>query len=133
MRSERMPLHAAERERGGSLVWNEGLCSMNICVVGLRGLPHVMGGVETHCAQLFPLLKKMRPDDSFTIIGRRAYLSSVMSQYEGLWIVSLAHAGGKHLETITNTLYGVLYARFVLHADLLHLQGIGPGLLTPFA
>jgi glycosyltransferase involved in cell wall biosynthesis len=27
----------------------------------------------------------------------------------------------------------VLYARFVLHADLLHLQGIGPGLLTPFA
>jgi glycosyltransferase involved in cell wall biosynthesis len=106
---------------------------MNICVVGLRGLPHVMGGVETHCAQLFPLLKKMRPNDSFTIIGRRAYLSSVMSQYEGLWIVSLAHAGGKHLETITNTLYGVLYARFVLHADLLHLQGIGPGLLTPFA
>src|ERR1700742_1263373 len=106
---------------------------MNICVVGLRGLPHVMGGVETHCAQLFPLLKKIRPNDSFTIIGRRAYLSSVMSQYEGLWIVSLAHSGGKNLETITNTLYGVLYARFVLHADLLHLQGIGPGLLTPFA
>jgi glycosyltransferase involved in cell wall biosynthesis len=106
---------------------------MNICVVGLRGMPHVMGGVETHCAQLFPLLKKMRPNDSFTIIGRRAYLSSVISQYEGLWIVSLAHAGGKNLETITNTLYGVLYARFVLHADLVHLQGIGPGLLTPFA
>jgi glycosyltransferase involved in cell wall biosynthesis len=106
---------------------------MNICVVGLRGLPHVMGGVETHCAQLFPLLAKIRPNDSFTIIGRRAYLSSVISQYEGLWIVSLAHAGGKNLETITNTLYGVLYARFVLHADLVHLQGIGPGLLAPFA
>jgi glycosyltransferase involved in cell wall biosynthesis len=106
---------------------------MNICVVGLRGLPHVMGGVETHCAQLYPLLKKIRPNDSFTIIGRRAYLSSVMSQYEGLWIVSLAHAGGRNFETITNTLYGVLYARFILHADLVHLQGIGPGLLAPFA
>jgi glycosyltransferase involved in cell wall biosynthesis len=106
---------------------------MNICVVGLRGLPHVMGGVETHCEQLFPLLKKMRPNDSFTIIARRGYLSDVISEYQGLWIVSLAHAGGKHFETITNTLYGVLYARFVLHAELLHLQGIGPALLAPFA
>jgi glycosyltransferase involved in cell wall biosynthesis len=106
---------------------------MNICVVGLRGLPHVMGGVETHCEQLFPLLKKMRPNDSFTIIARRAYLSDVISEYQGLWIVSLAHAGGKHFETITNTLYGVLYARFVLHAELLHLQGIGPALLAPVA
>jgi glycosyltransferase involved in cell wall biosynthesis len=106
---------------------------MHVCVVGLRGLPHVMGGVETHCEQLFPLLKKLRPDDSFTIIGRRAYLSTKVSEYEGLRIVSLAHVGGKNFETITNTLYGVLYARFILRADLLHLQGIGPALLAPLA
>jgi glycosyltransferase involved in cell wall biosynthesis len=92
-----------------------------------------MGGVETHCEQLFPLLKKLRPDDSFTIIARNAYVSKATSEYQGLRIVSLAHANGKHLETITNTICGVLYARFILHAELLHLHGIGPALMAPIA
>jgi hypothetical protein len=94
---------------------------MKICVVGLRGLPHVMGGVEMHCQQLFPLMKGRHPNDSFTIIGRKAYLPEKVSEYQGLQIVSLPHARSKYLETITSTISGVLYARFVLHADLLHL------------
>jgi len=106
---------------------------MKICVLGLRGLPHVMGGVETHCEQLFPLMKELHPDDSFTIIARKAYLPENVSEHHGLQIVSLPHARSKHLETITNTIYGVLYARLVLHADLLHLHGIGPALVAPAA
>ena len=106
---------------------------MKICVVGLRGLPRVMGGVEMHCEQLFPLLKKLRPDDSFTIIARTAYVPQPESEYEGLRIVSLPHANGKHFEAITNTVCGVLYARFVLHAELLHLHNIGPALMVPVA
>ena len=74
--------------------------AMKICVLGLRGLPHVMGGVETHCEQLFPLMKGLHPDDSFTIIGRKGYLPEEASEYHGLRIVSLPHARGKHLETI---------------------------------
>ncbi len=107
--------------------------AMKICVLGLRGLPHVMGGVETHCEQLFPLMKGLHPDDSFTIIGRKGYLPEEVSEYHGLRIVSLPHARGKHLETITNTIFGVLYARFVLHAELIHLHGIGPALMAPVA
>jgi glycosyltransferase involved in cell wall biosynthesis len=92
----------------------------------------VMGGVETHCENLYPLLKKLRPNDSFTIIARKAYLRNV-SDYHGLRIVSLTHARGRHFETITNTAYGALYARFVVHAELLHLHGIGPALMAPVA
>jgi len=106
---------------------------MKVCVLGLRGLPCVMGGVETHCEQLFPLLKKRRPEDSFTIIARTAYVSEPASEYQGLQIVSLPHANGKHLEAITNTIYGLLYARFLLHAELLHLHSIGPALMAPVA
>ena len=90
---------------------------MKICVLGLRGLPHVMGGVETHCEQLFPLMKELHPNDSFTIIARKAYLQERVANYHGLQVVSLPHARSKYLETITNAIYGVLYARFVLHAD----------------
>jgi glycosyltransferase involved in cell wall biosynthesis len=106
---------------------------MKICVLGLRGLPRVMGGVETHCEQLFPLLKRRRPNDTFIIIARRAYLPARSSEYQGLRIVSLPHARDRHFETITNTLCGVLYARFVLHSDLVHLHGIGPALMAPVA
>ena len=27
---------------------------MKIAVIGTRGIPNVMGGVETHCEELFP-------------------------------------------------------------------------------
>jgi glycosyltransferase involved in cell wall biosynthesis len=106
---------------------------MIVCVVGLRGVPRVMGGVETHCENLYPLLNKLRQNDSFTIIGRKAYLPDRVSDYQGIRIVSLAHARGRHFETITNAVYGVLYARFALHAQLLHLHGIGPSLIAPIA
>src|SRR5262249_48647193 len=107
--------------------------AMRVCVVGLRGMPDVMGGVETHCEQLLPRLKQRRPDDSFTVIGRKAYLREQAFTYRGLQIVSLGHARGRHFETINNTSYGVLYARFVVHAALLHLHGIGPALTAPLA
>jgi glycosyltransferase involved in cell wall biosynthesis len=110
-----------------------GEVDMKVCILGLRGLPSVMGGVEMHCEQLFPRLRKLRPDDSFTIIARTGYVSQAVSEYEGLRIVSLGHAKSRHLETITNTIYGVIYARFILGAELLHLHGIGPALVTPIA
>ncbi len=106
---------------------------MNICVLGLRGFPHVMGGVETHCEQLFPRLKSIRPGDSFVVIGRRRYLAGRRVKLFGLEIVALPHAADRRLETITNALCGVFYARFVAHADLLHVQGIGASIAIPIA
>ena len=35
------------------LVYNK-LKSMKLVVTGTRGIPNVMGGVETHCEELFP-------------------------------------------------------------------------------
>ncbi len=106
---------------------------MNICVLGLRGFPHVMGGVETHCEQLFPLLKSLRPGDSFVVIGRRRYLAERRVKLFGVEVVALPHAADRRLETITNALCGVFYARFVAHADLLHVQGIGASIVIPIA
>jgi len=106
---------------------------IKVCVLGLRGLPDVMGGVEMHCEQLFPLMKERRPNDTFIIIGRKAYLASRSSEYCGLKIVTLPHARGKYLEAISNTAYGVGYAWVMLRSDLLHLHGIGPSLMAPIA
>jgi glycosyltransferase involved in cell wall biosynthesis len=106
---------------------------MKVCVIGLRGLPNIMGGVETHCEELYPRLAKLRPEDEIAVIARRAYVPEAVAKYEDLTIISLPHIRGKHFEAATSTFYGLLYARFALAPDLVHIHGIGPALFGPLA
>jgi glycosyltransferase involved in cell wall biosynthesis len=106
---------------------------MKICVLGLRGIPAVVGGVETHCEQLYPKLQSRRMSDRFTVIGRRSYCGCRAREFNGVQVVALPHAKGKHFEAISNSIIGLLYARFQLHADIVHIHAIGPALVAPFA
>jgi hypothetical protein len=92
-----------------------------------------MGGVESHCEQLLPRLKVRCNSYDFTVIARRPYVSARPYDYEGIRVVPLPAIRGKHLEAISNTLLAVLYARLCLHAELLHIQAIGPSLCGPLA
>jgi glycosyltransferase involved in cell wall biosynthesis len=102
-----------------------------ICVVGLRGIPGVMGGIESHCEQVFPRLKALSQQYDITIIGRKPYITGAAYEYQGIRVVPLAAAKHKYLEAISNTALAVFYARFVLKAQILHIHGIGPALLAP--
>ncbi|WP_374651091.1 glycosyltransferase family 4 protein [Dongia sp.] len=104
-----------------------------ICVLGLRGMPGVMGGIESHCEQIFPRLKQLSGSYDITIIGRRPYVGHSVYDFHGLRVVPLPALRSKYFEAISNTAIGVLYARFVLKADVLHIHGIGPALLGPLA
>jgi glycosyltransferase involved in cell wall biosynthesis len=106
---------------------------LRICVVGLRGIPGIMGGVEAHCEQLFPRLKRLRPDYDISIVGRRPYITTGKFDFDGVKVIPLPAMRSKYLEAISNTMLGVFYARFVLRARLLHIHNIGPGLLAPLA
>ena len=48
---------------------------MKIVVIGTRGIPNIMGGVETHCEELFPRIAKRGFD--ITIIRRSNYVHIV--------------------------------------------------------
>ena len=102
-----------------------------VCVVGLRGIPGVMGGIESHCEQVFPRLKALSQQYDITIIGRRPYIAGGAYEYQGIRVVPLPAIKNKYLEAITNTALAVLYAHFVLHAQILHIHGIGPALMGP--
>jgi len=106
---------------------------MKICVLGLRGIPAVVGGVETHCEQLYPRLQIRRSSDSFTIIGRRSYCEGHAFKFNGVEVIALPHMKGKHLEALSNSIIALLYARFRLHADIVHIHAIGPALVAPIA
>lgn len=101
-----------------------------VCVLGLRGLPGVMGGVETHCEALYPRLANLI-DAEFIVLGRSRYVAS--QTYQGVRVAPLWAPQNKYLEAIVHTLIGLFYARCVLGARIVHIHAIGPGVLSPLA
>lgn len=93
----------------------------------------MLGGVETHCEQLIPRLQRQRPSDQYTVVGRRSYCPRSTFECDGVRVVALPHARNKYLEAISNSALGLLYARFHLHADVVHIHAIGPALISPLA
>ncbi len=103
-----------------------------ICVTGLRGFPHVMGGIESHCEELLPRIKALWPDHRSVVLGRAPYLPAAESEHRGVEIIGIPCPRQQHLEAIVSTFLAVLSAR-KRGADLVHIHAIGPGLLAPFA
>ena len=53
---------------------------MKIVVTGTRGIPNIMGGVETHCEELFPRIA--RKGFEVTVIRRKSYVRDTLSSYK---------------------------------------------------
>ena len=61
---------------------------MKIFVTGTRGIPNVMGGVETHCEELFPRIAENGAD--VTIIRRSSYVSDGLKEWKDVKIMDIA-------------------------------------------
>lgn len=103
-------------------------------MVGLRGIPDVSGGIETHCEYLLPKIADLNPDEQFVVIGRRPSMGGEILRRRGnLTVVPLFAMKNRFLETISNTFVGVLKARMVYNCRIVHLHAVGPALLAPVA
>jgi glycosyltransferase involved in cell wall biosynthesis len=105
---------------------------MKVVVIGTRGIPDILGGVETHCQELYPRLAKKGLD--ITVVTRSPYIP-IISRKASYCKVNLKHIYApkrKSLEAIVHTFFAILYAR-LSNADIIHIHAIGPALLTPFA
>jgi len=103
-----------------------------ICVTGLRGFPHVMGGIESHCEELLPRIKAMWPSHRSIVLGRAPYLPEAAGEHRGVEIIGIPCPRSKNLEAVVSTFLAVLDAR-KRGAGLIHIHAIGPGLLAPLA
>lgn len=103
---------------------------MNIVVTGTRGIPNVMGGVETHCEELFPRIVRM--GEEVTVIRRSSYVNDGLSEWNGVRLVDIPTPKRKAFEAIIHTFRAINKAKR-LNADILHIHAIGPALLTPYA
>lgn len=105
---------------------------MKIVVTGTRGIPRIMGGVETHCEELFPRIAAMGHD--VTVIRRSCYVTddNRVSEYRGVKLRDIYAPRKKSLEAIVHTFLAVLEARR-MKADVLHIHAIGPSIMVPLA
>lgn len=103
---------------------------MKIVVTGTRGIPNIMGGVETHCEELFPRIAAKGYD--VTIIRRKSYVKDSLTEYKGVKLIDIETPKKKSFEAIVHTFKAILKAKS-LKADIVHIHAIGPALLTPMA
>ena len=99
-------------------------------VTGTRGIPGVMGGVETHCEELFPRLAERGWD--VTVVRRSNYVEDGLKEGKGVKLVTLPSPKKKSFEAIIHTFRAINEARRS-GADILHIHAIGPALLVPYA
>lgn len=104
---------------------------LRITMMGLRSFPGVQGGVETHAQHLCPLMVQAGCD--VQVLARSPYHPADVPEWEGVKFVRLWAPRSKALEAIVHSLLGVLYAGLVNRPDVLHIQAIGPALVTPLA
>lgn len=107
-----------------------------IVVTGTRGVPNIMGGVETHCEELFPRLVEMGYD--VTILRRDNYVTEQSDaevrngQWKGVKLVDVPSPKKKSFEAIVHTFRAINKAKS-LGADIVHIHAIGPALVAPYA
>lgn len=103
---------------------------MKIVVTGTRGIPNVMGGVETHCEELFPRIARRGLD--VTVIRRSNYVRDSLTEWNGVKLADIDCPKKKSFEAIIHTFRAINEAKR-LGADVLHIHAIGPALLVPYA
>ncbi|MGH6925191.1 MAG: glycosyltransferase family 4 protein [Propylenella sp.] len=106
---------------------------IRICVVGLRGMPGVMGGVESHCEQLYPHIARAA-DMRIVVFARRPYMKRrELFTYRGTTVLSIWAFRSKHFEALFHTGWAIILARFRHRPDIVHIHGVGPGFWSPVA
>ena len=103
---------------------------MKIVVTGTRGIPNIMGGVETHCEELFPRIAARGFD--VTVIRRTNYVRDNLTEWNGVKLVDIESPKKKSFEAIIHTFRAINEAKRI-GADILHIHAIGPALLVPYA
>jgi glycosyltransferase involved in cell wall biosynthesis len=99
-------------------------------VLGIRGIPSVQGGVETHAEQLYERLAQLGCD--VEVLVRTPFVPANYRSFGSIRLRRIWAPRSSGYEALVHSLLGVLYAGIV-RPDLLHIHAIGPSIVTPIA
>ena len=104
---------------------------LSIMFLGLRGIPDVQGGIETHVENLAPALATL--GYWVDVVVRSRYMRDpALKMWRGVRLRRIWSPASRRLETIVHSILGVLFAA-IRRPDILHIHGIGPSLTVPLA
>ncbi|MGE0114246.1 MAG: glycosyltransferase family 4 protein [Steroidobacteraceae bacterium] len=99
-------------------------------VLGIRGMPNVQGGVETHAEQLYSRLAAM--GCKVEVLVRTPFVPRGTRAFGQVKLRRIWSPRRPGLEALVHSLLGVVYAGFV-RPDILHIHAIGPAIVAPLA
>ena len=99
-------------------------------VLGVRGLPNVQGGVETHAENLYERLSRLGCE--VEVLVRSPFVPRGRTQFGRIRLRRLWSPRTAGFEALVHSLLGVFYA-IAARPDLLHVHAVGPALVTPIA
>ena len=103
---------------------------MKIAVLGVRGIPNVQGGVETHAEHLYGRLAQLGCD--IEVIVRTPFVPAGLTHTGPIRLRRIWSPSRPGFEALIHSLLGVLYAA-VSRPDILHIHAIGPSIVAPIA
>jgi len=99
---------------------------MKIAMIGQKGIPANIGGVERHVEELSTRL--VNHGHEVIVFCRNWYVPKKIPQYQGVQLVFTHSWYTKHLDAISHTFFSILKAT-QLQVDVFHFHGVGPALL----
>lgn len=102
---------------------------MRIAVIGAKGLPPRQGGIEHHCAGLYP--KIVEKGHSVDFFARSSYVDSSWGNqydYKGVRIISLPSLNDGGTDAFMNSAVAALVAG--ARYDIVHFHALGPALFS---
>jgi glycosyltransferase involved in cell wall biosynthesis len=99
-------------------------------VLGVRGIPSIQGGVETHAEQLYSRLAQLGCD--VEVLVRTPFAANRGQSFGAIRLRRIWSPRKSGYEALVHSLLGVLYAG-ITRPDVLHIHAIGPAIVTPLA
>lgn len=100
---------------------------MHVAMIGQKGIPARIGGVERHVEELAARLVSM--GIRVTVYTRPWYTPVGKRRHRGVALVSIPSIRSKYLDAISHTFGATLHAMFS-DADVIHYHAVGPALLS---
>ena len=101
---------------------------MKIAVIGSKGLPPHEGGIEHHCAEIYP--RVATKGHLVDLFGRSSYTGLSwrdLSEFQGVRIISLPGSSLNGVDALINSAISAVVASFKRY-DIVHFHALGPSL-----
>jgi glycosyltransferase involved in cell wall biosynthesis len=100
---------------------------MKIAIIGQKGIPAKIGGVEKHVESISLELSRMGHE--VYVYTRPSYTDKNLKEYKGVNLISIPSINTKHLDAISHTFLACLDIIFNRKFDIVHFHSIGPSAL----